>query len=143
MTRSGEAITPNQKGNMSNRFLDAYIECALWSTNDESRPDGGDPLDRHYTPASLSPDTLARMTADCQQFWADNINDLATVARLCDDAKAGHNFWLNRNGHGTGFWDEYFGPNRALRNAFNRLSSASKAWGTFDLYVGDDGQIHS
>lgn len=26
-------------------FTSAYIECALWSTNDESTPQGGEPLE--------------------------------------------------------------------------------------------------
>lgn len=45
-------------------------------------------------------------------------------------------FGVNRNGHGAGFWDRGIG-------AFgDRLSEASKAWGSFDLYVGDDGMIY-
>ena len=29
-------------------FTLAYIECALWASNDDSTPQGGDPLDSNY-----------------------------------------------------------------------------------------------
>ena len=51
-------------------FIDAYIECALWSSNDESRDDGGDPLDDNHGPEDLAPSALASMRADCVRFLA-------------------------------------------------------------------------
>jgi hypothetical protein len=50
---------------------------------------------------------------------------------------AGHAFWLTRNGHGAGFWDGDWPEPHA-----SALDEASKAFGSFDLYVGDDGMIH-
>jgi len=43
---------------------------------------------------------------------------------------------MTRNGHGAGFWDGDW-PDDG-----DRLTKASEAYGTFDLYVGDDGEIH-
>jgi hypothetical protein len=74
------------------------------------------------------------MAEDCRQFQADNAEDLSESGLSTE--RAGHDFWLNRNGHGSGFWDEGIAP------VFRRLSAASKVWGTFDLYLGDDGMIH-
>lgn len=112
------------------------FECGAEETeNPES-------LDSNYSALDIAPETLKQMQEDCEAFQRDNAKDLETVTEWCDDSRAGHNFWLNRNGHGAGFWDEYFGENEELRAAFNRLSDASKAFGTYDLYVGDDGQIH-
>lgn len=52
---------------------------------------------------------------------------------------AGHLFWLNRNGHGTGFWDRQreFGA-----DVCERLDESSKLAGERDIYVGDNGQLH-
>lgn len=117
-----------------NTFARAYVGCALWSTSDESTDSGGEPFDANYGPEDIAPETLARMAEDCRQFQADNEASLAE-AELSDE-RAGFLFWLNRNGHGSGFWDEGSEP------VFRRLSDASKQCGTFDLYLGDDGQIY-
>ena len=120
-------------------FARAYLVCALWSSNDNATPSGGEPLDRNYHLSDLAPESLERAIADCAKFQEANAGDIG--AAELDDDRAGHCFWLNRNGHGSGFWDEYFGsdPRRA---ACDRLSDASKAFGESDLYVGDDGKLY-
>lgn len=129
--------------NLNCEFFKAYVECSLWSSTDNSDPErGGDPLDKNYCLEDIEPATLAKMRADCEAFQAGNAADLELVQRLCDTAKAGHNFWLNRNEHGAGFWDEYFGEDKVVLGAFKRLDEASKVYGSFDLYVGDDGMIY-
>ena len=88
-------------------FTQAYIECALWASNDESDPSGGDPLDENYGVEAIDPDTLAKMVADCKRFQAENAGDIDN----CDDfrysayQRAGHDCLLTRNGHGAGYWD--------------------------------------
>lgn len=125
-------------------FTRAYIECALWSSMDNlDEKTGGDPLDANYSADDISEETLQRMIADCAQFQESESESLHEVSDICDESRAGQNFWLNRNRHGSGFWDEYFGNNAPLRAAFRNLSDASKAWGSFDLYVGDDGKIYA
>jgi hypothetical protein len=118
----------------SEPFTRAYIECALWSSTDNSRDDGGDPLDQNYGPDDIADDTLDEMIDDCRQFQADNTADIGD-----EHARAGHDFWLTRNGHGAGFWDrpEVYGQAQA-----DRLSEACDPWGSYDLYIGDDGQIY-
>lgn len=123
-------------------FTRAYIECALWSSTDNANESGGEPLDYNYTADDIHPETLARMIEDCAAFQQDQDEALETVQSVCDESRAGHNFWLNRNGHGSGFWDEYNGNDGVLSNAFRELSDGSKVWGSFDLYIGDDGMIH-
>lgn len=125
---------------VTDEFVDAYLTCALWSSNDESDEDGGEPLNENYNVEDFAPKTRAQMEQDCAAFWSDNLDDLKQVQGICDSSRAGHNFWFNRNRHGSGFWDEYYGDDAELRAAFDRLSKASKAYGTFSLYVvGDDG----
>ena len=120
-------------------FTRAYIGAALWSSADNSGEQGGDPLDRNYSAADIAAETLQRITEDCAAFQTDNANDLALSG--VSSERAGFLFWLNRNGHGSGFWDEVSGGHE-LRPVFMRLSEASEVWGVFDLYVGDDGKIY-
>jgi len=120
--------------NIPDKFTRAYIDCALWSSYDNSDESGGEPFDRNYSARDIAPETLQRMADDCRQFQDDNRADLDACGLTLE--RQGHDFWLNRNGHGSGFWDEGSDP------VFRRLSDASKAWGSFDLYLGDDDQIH-
>lgn len=120
-----------------NVFTAAYIEAALWSSTD----DQGDPLDRDYNDDDLAPETLARMEADCREFYvaqgelltSENCNNAAYGV----DSYAGHDFWLTRNRHGAGFWDGGW-----REPAAEALSDAAHAYGECNLYVGDDGLIY-
>lgn len=117
-------------------FTRAYIECALWSTTDNSDDSGGEPLDANYSVEDIAPDTLAEMVRDCVSFQSDNA-DLMEEMTLADDGRAGHDFWLTRNRHGAGFWDGDW-----RKDIADRLTAYSYAAGSYDLYVGDDGKIY-
>ena len=120
------------------KFTTAYIECALWSSTDNSNEQGGKPLDANYDETDIHPETLMRMAGDCREFQDENHASLDACGLTLE--RQGHDFWLNRNGHGAGFWDEYSsGPEH---DACARLSKASKVYGTFDLYIGVSGMIH-
>jgi len=116
-------------------FTCAYLECALWSSTDESTPAGGEPLDDNYSIYDIDTDTLTKMAEDCARFQAENATDLAlwTAAEL-----GGHDLWLTRNGHGCGFWDR----DSLSADAGKRLTEAAHKLGEFNLYVGDDGKIY-
>lgn len=51
--------------------------------------------------------------------------------------QAGHDFFLSRNGHGAGFFD------RDLGTVGDQLQAATKKYGPFDLYYGDDGKLYA
>jgi hypothetical protein len=55
-----------------NAFTEAYIEAALWSSTD----DDGAPLDDNFGAEDISPETLAEMVSDCEQFQADHADDI-------------------------------------------------------------------
>lgn len=114
-------------------FTQAYVECALFSTNDESDPSGGEPLDDNYGPEDIDPETLTKMVTDCRRFQAECCKDIGIHL-----SRAGHDFWLTRNGHGAGFWDDDWPKPAAWR-----LTEASDRFGEFNLYVGDSGTINS
>lgn len=114
-------------------FTRAYIECALWSSTDNSRDDGGDPLDDNYGVEDFAPEALAQIIEDCEAFQRAQRD---TYGERWTDERAGHDFWLTRNGHGAGFWDRGHGP------VGSTLTAAAKAYGTVDIYVGDDGKLY-
>ena len=113
----------------------AYVECALWSSTDESDESGGEPLDANYSADDIAAATLATMHEECDQFIA------AYWALIVESGQSpeqcGCDFWLTRNGHGAGFWDRGY-PARIG----DALTQAAKTEGARDLYVGDDGLIY-
>lgn len=121
-------------------FTRAYIEAALWSTNDNSDSSGGEPLDKNYSEDDFTPEDLMHIIRDCVQFQRDNAADIATAASLGEYAKsrhsikemAGHDFWLSRCGHGTGFWD------RDLGEVGERLYEAARSFGEADIFINAD-----
>ena len=131
------------------RFTRSYIEAALWSSyDDEDRP-----LDANYDIDDIAIETLNQMVLDCRDFQA-------TFGELFDSAhhEAGRDFWFTRNGHGAGFWDGAWSfPARlnadcALATYTGKteipdvgafLTEMSKAYGSFNLDVDEDGKIHS
>lgn len=112
------------------QFFEGYKACALWASTD---PDGG-PLDGEFTEDDFSEKAIKAMRADCAAFIWDNREDLK--ASGLDPERAGHDFWLTRNGHGAGFWDE------GLGDLGRELTKASKPYGSADLYPGDDGKLY-
>lgn len=112
-------------------FTEAYITCMLWSERDQTDEQGGSPLDQNYDFDSFSPEAMERVQADCAKFQADNWDDIVS-----DLSQAGHDFWLTRVGHGSGFWDGDW------EIAGDRLTLACKKFGHIDVYVGDDNKLH-
>lgn len=124
-------------------FVDAYVEAALWSTNDESDPEtGGDPMDQNYGPGDIAPSTMESFTADCTDFLQKyghliEDDDSPAIKKWGRWELAGHDFWLTRNGHGAGFGDGNFPKHD------DELYEAAKAYREIWLYVGDDGVIYA
>jgi hypothetical protein len=123
-------------------FTRAYLRCALWSSNDNSTESGGEPLDRNYIVDDIAEESVKKAIEECREFQNSYP---AELDRFCEERsieRAGHNFWLNRNGHGSGFWDEGYGETKSFQNACAVLSKASKECGTSDAYIGDDGKVY-
>jgi len=115
------------------KFTTQYIATALWSSTDESTPEGGEPLDKNYTIDDLSFEALEQAREDCRRF----LEMSGDVVYTYDTDQAGHDFWLTRNGHGAGFWDGDY-----LEEDGKLLTEISKIFGECYLYVGDDGKLH-
>jgi hypothetical protein len=123
-------------------FTQAYITCALWSSNDESNESGGNPMDQNYSPEDIAPECLARIVEDCKQFQADNAELLSKYTGEFSAEQAGHDFWLSRNGHGAGFFDRVSNGHE-LEETCDKLQEIARKFGEFDLYIGDDGKIYA
>lgn len=125
------------------RFVSAYIACALWSSiGPAEAPYTCENLDDLFDESDIAPECLASMRETCADFIESNAADLENYARRManeqwsGEDRAGHDFWLTRNGHGAGFWD------RGLGKLGDRLAAAAKVYGSCDLYPGDDGKIY-
>lgn len=126
-------LTPFQRG---------YFTCLLWSSTDESRDDGGDPLDANYTIDDIDPESLAWHKQVCDAFESAYKDDLfdgepTHSPEWSDAEKAGHDLWLTRNRHGAGFWDGDW-----LEPYATHLTDAAHKLGECNPYVGDDGRIY-
>jgi hypothetical protein len=133
-------------------FVSHYVVAALWMETDGD----GTSLDSLYGPADLSEDASRQCVDECIDFLRQSLggSDVATALSTLRStgkegspshpdgifAQAGHDFWLTRNGHGTGFWDrpEIYGDREA-----NALSEISRQADLRDLDVDSGtGEIH-
>lgn len=127
-----------------NEFVKAYAECALWSScGPDEEPYACENLDDLFSVEDISPETMASMREDCEDFCKSNHADLLAYCEAMGneqwsgEMRAGHDFWLTRNGHGAGFWD------RGLGELGERLTKAAKVYGSVELYPGDDGKVYA
>jgi hypothetical protein len=129
------------------RAVRQYLEMALWS----STGDDGEPLDRTYSTDDFSLQANRQAERELEEFLArvDEANLILSdrweereepgEPERYNDEDLAHDFWLTRNGHGTGFWDrpEKYGEERS-----KILSEIAHRAGERDAYVGGDGKIY-
>jgi hypothetical protein len=89
---------------------------------------------------------LQKIILDCEKFQAEYGDEIKAAIETgnvkCGPdfdewGRAGHDFWLTRNGHGAGFWDGDWPEPFATS-----LTHASKAFGECYFYFGDDGKLY-
>jgi len=132
------------------QFVRGYIDAALWSSTD----DNDRPLDEDHYARDIAPSSLKSIRRDCAKFFKRHRRDLASYCEHLvrhDDSSspmsfAGHDLFLTRNGHGCGYWDRDgvgdSGVPAGPPGLGQRLTDAASAFGTSDLYVGDDGRLY-
>lgn len=121
-------------------MLNGAIDALMWSEMTES----GEPIESIYHREHIAHETLVELTEDVVNF-VELIIDLedeemsakAWAVLKLDPKRAGVDFILSRNGHGTGFWDRGHGA------VGDELHKWAKTFGTFELYVGDDGFLYN
>ena len=114
--------------------MNAYLEAAFWTdTIDE---DGHVHAEDVYSFLDIAPDALDDVEADVRSFITANLPECTAWVRMFGWGQLGHDLWLTRNGHGTGFWDR-----RYASRLGERLTAMCKPMGESSLYVGDDGRV--
>lgn len=138
-----EAFANDRAEFVLDSFTRGYLVAGLWSESDNSNEAGGDPLDENYDLEDFTPDALRQAIDDCLDFQQSNkallelyYDKLERKTPESPQGYAGHDFWLTRNGHGAGFWD------RGLGIVGEKLSEACKPYGSTNIEVGDDEQLH-
>lgn len=92
-------------------FTSAYIDAIYFTeTGDIDQPGSSDEL------TLLSKAAIYRQCRDFYEAYRDLIGG--------NIAQAGHDFWLTRNRHGTGFWDREKVYGKALADVLTRASHA-------------------
>ena len=104
-------------------FTRGYI-TAIFFTDGEEADGAGVP--------ELSPETLESIKTDCDTFQHEG------GMYYESGEQAGVDFWLTRNCHGTGFWDneELYGVENA-----RHLTELSHTYPERSLFLNDDGRL--
>lgn len=103
------------------QVLDAYLDCAMWSTLDYYADDDEtpEPLDAWFGVEDIGPKFITDSVNDIREFLDEVSED---VKGMCPE-QLGRDFWLTREGHGAGFWD------RGLGERGERLSDSATGFG--------------
>jgi hypothetical protein len=108
----------------------SLAQVALWAGTGEDE----EPLDSKYDISDINEDSLQAEVDIVQKFWTEAA--AIGLTDWCDKGMFVHTFWLDRNGHGTGFWDTC--PDDVMGE---QLSEMAKIYGPCDLLEGDDGTL--
>jgi hypothetical protein len=117
--------------NVNLRTLTNAYRAAIYftDTGDTGQPESS---------IELSTEADNRIDKDCNDFIeaADNAGLLTPylIQRNLDDL--GHDFWLSRSGHGSGFWD------RGLGELGDKLQALAESFKECAAYEGDDGLLY-
>lgn len=138
-------------------FTQGYIEALFFTDNapgvtteewqaTEDHPEGSIPEDVGFT--DIAPIDLEEIIADCKAFQEKNAELLDEAYELAADGlaytpeRAGHDFWLNRNGHGCGFWSRSFEGGSDIGDRLSKRCGWRTEFGEVSSYLGDDGLVY-
>lgn len=155
LLRSGHPVAVEQGSRIAplkwrhlDPFTRSYIDTALWSSvpHHEGNPEGRSLEETHSTD-DIHPITLAEMATDCRNFREGLPQHLQDALNGEDPERAGADFWLSRNGHGSGYFDgDRYGESRDedgdYHNHSNELQDHARMWGEYNLEPDEDGKIH-
>ena len=120
-----------------NSFVNSYLETAAWVTCDSG--ENVEFTDEAKIQAKNDCNTFITLVSI--EFGFDKANDLLSVGGEDLTYLAAHDFFLTRNGHGSGFWDKpetYGGQENA-----DTLTKICKMIGEVDCYHidGEESQL--
>lgn len=109
--------------------LNAYLTAMLWSSVDDNE----EPLDNSYSISDISVEAVRQSTREIDLFF----DRAGEVLMNYNPVYWGHDLWMTRNRHGTGFWDGDYEKADA-----SYLTTLAHEMGERYVYVGDDGLIY-
>jgi len=109
-------------------FLNAYVAAIYFTETGGGDVDGDQPP----ADAELDEDFIRESTLDCLCFYSRICCYLNSEEGTI--AQAGHDFWLTRNGHGTGFWDR---GDEVYGTARNHLNETAESFPIVEAYFED------
>ena len=126
-------------------FFSGYLAAALWSSSDEI---DGEHVNLDDPRLTLDDDTKSELRDGSAKFFIKHyslLSDYVEKRTVSVDSGvfaekwscAGHDFWLNRCGHGTGFWDRDIEEG----NLLDELVGYGTEFPNIDLYISDDMKI--
>lgn len=116
----------NDDNEVVNAFVEGYLVCAAWA----DAPEGSN--------ARFDNAAKAEALVVCQRFIVTCGPLFYEALELRDAEHLGHDFWLSRNGHGTGFWDRKELETNGIGDDLHKLA---KKFGSVSLYA-ERGWLH-
>lgn len=107
-------------------ILKNYLEAVLWTN-------GEDEDFEDKTIYDFSKSSIKNSKKEIEWF----VKSAGKYINNISDDNIGHDLWLTRNGHGSGFW--YRGYSEKITDLLEHLC---ELLGSVDAYVGDDEQVY-
>jgi hypothetical protein len=117
-------------------FARGYFTAAFWTADDDAGPgeySNTGRADEHF--ACLHPANRDEQLRQCAKFQEENAGTLAE----CESFRAGTDFWLTRNHHGSGFWDGDYEHLDGTGEAARALTDAAHAFGEVNCSLYEEG----
>jgi len=109
-----------------NEILNSYLETAFW-TDEDIQPEL---KEKSFSDVDIN--SINQAKEDIKTFLQQAKKEATDELEKYDSSSIGHNFWLSRNGHGAGFFDDYS----------DKLQEIAEKMETIHIYVGDDGKVY-
>ena len=119
-------------------FTSGYIQALYFTDScDGYDPEAEENEGTFDVEDKLDVDTMMKIEEDCESFKIAAFHDLQRAYRFAwyCPRMAGQDFWLSRNGHGSGFFDR--GPEKV----FDNLQDAARLVGSCETYRSDNETI--
>lgn len=87
-------------------IFQGYIICALW-VNEYDDYDEDDFTADEINELKNDVDIFIKKTLLILSNITSNNNNIVNIINNLDNYSIGHDLWLTRNGHGSGFWDKH------------------------------------
>ena len=129
------------------KIMDSYLECAIWTEEERLKEEKEENLSVYGKDSELR-DMIPEIDLNIHNF-SDNskikaYQDIKKFLEYAGDSvdgiseeQLGHDIWLSRNGHGSGFFDR--GYDKEIET---KLMDSARKMGGCDLYLGDDGVLY-